>query len=74
MVSGAVVISSQTTSTRAANLLASFIIVPMALLLIAESFLMFWADYSILWWFILGQAIVAGLLVTLNNVNFVLWL
>ncbi|HBX70206.1 MAG TPA: hypothetical protein DEH25_12725, partial [Chloroflexi bacterium] len=63
MVSGAVVISSQTTSTRAANLLASFIIVPMALLLISESFLMFWADFSILWWYILGQAIIAGLLI-----------
>ena len=36
MVSGAVIISSQTTSTRAANLLASFIIVPVAILLIAE--------------------------------------
>jgi len=32
MVSGAVVISTQTTSTRAANLLASFIVVPMAML------------------------------------------
>jgi uncharacterized membrane protein SpoIIM required for sporulation/ABC-type transport system involved in multi-copper enzyme maturation permease subunit len=63
MVSGAVIISSQTTSTRAANLLASFVIVPMALLLIAESFLMFWADYSVLWWFIIGQVIITGLLV-----------
>ena len=32
MVSGAVVISSQTTSVRAANLLASFLIIPVALL------------------------------------------
>lgn len=70
MVSGAVVISSQTTSTRAANLLASFIIVPMALLLIAESFLMFWADFSILWWFIFGQAIIAGLLVRMGIAHF----
>jgi uncharacterized membrane protein SpoIIM required for sporulation/ABC-type transport system involved in multi-copper enzyme maturation permease subunit len=70
MVSGAVVISSQTTSTRAANLLASFIIVPMALLLIAESFLMFWADYGVLWWFILGQVIVAGLLVRTGIAHF----
>jgi ABC-type transport system involved in multi-copper enzyme maturation permease subunit len=70
MVSGAVVISSQTTSTRAANLLASFIIVPMALLLIAESFLMFWADYSVLWWFILGQVIIAGLLVRTGIAHF----
>jgi len=70
MVSGAVIISSQTTSTRAANLLASFIIVPMALLLIAESFLMFWADFSILWWFIFGQVIVAGLLVRTGVAHF----
>ena len=41
MVSGAVVISSQTTSTRAANLLASFIIIPMVLLIQAESIIMF---------------------------------
>lgn len=70
MVSGAVVISSQTTSTRAANLLASFIIVPMALLLIGESFLMFWADYSVLWWVILGQLIIAGLLVRTGIAHF----
>ena len=70
MVSGAVVISSQTTSTRAANLLASFIIVPMALLLIMETSLMFWADYRVLWWFILGQAILAGLLVRTGIAHF----
>jgi len=70
MVSGAVIISSQTTSTRAANLLASFIIVPMALLLIAESTMMFWADFSVLWWFILGQVIIAGLLVRTGIAHF----
>ncbi len=70
MVSGAVVISSQTTSTRAANLLASFIIVPMALLLIMESILMFWADYTILWWIILGQVVIAGLLVRTGIAHF----
>ncbi len=70
MVSGAVVISSQTTSTRAANLLASFIIVPMALLLIVESFLMFWADYAVLWWIILGQVMIAGLLVRMGIAHF----
>jgi ABC-type transport system involved in multi-copper enzyme maturation permease subunit len=40
MVSGAVVISSQTTSVRAANLLASFIIIPIAELIIGESVIM----------------------------------
>jgi ABC-type Na+ efflux pump permease subunit len=37
MVSGAVIISSQTTSVRAANLLASFVIIPMTLLIQQES-------------------------------------
>ncbi len=66
MVSGAVVISSQTTSTRAANLLASFIIVPMALLIEGESIVMFWARYDVLWWSILGQIVIAALLVRMG--------
>ena len=49
MVAGAVVASSQTTSVRAANLLASFIIIPMALLLQAEAVLFFWGRYEVLW-------------------------
>jgi len=52
MVSGAVVISSQTTSVRAANILASFVIIPMALLVQAESMIMFWANYGPLWWIV----------------------
>ncbi len=52
MVSGAVVVSSQTTSVRAANLLASFIIVPMALLVQGEAMVMFWARYDVLWWIV----------------------
>jgi uncharacterized membrane protein SpoIIM required for sporulation len=70
MVSGAVVVSSQTTSVRAANLLASFIIIPMALLLIGESMIMFWARYHILWWVILGQVIIAGLLIRTGIAHF----
>jgi len=50
MVSGAVVVSSQTTSVRAANLLASFIILPMAFLIQAEAVVMFWGRYATLWW------------------------
>jgi len=49
MVSGAVVISSQTTSVRAANLLASFIIIPMGLLVQGESLLILYAGNAILW-------------------------
>lgn len=63
MVSGAVVISTQATSVRAANLLASFIIIPMAFLIQGESMVMFWARYPVLWWVIFGLALVAGLLV-----------
>jgi uncharacterized membrane protein SpoIIM required for sporulation len=63
MVSGAVVVSSQTTSVRAANLLASFIIIPMAMLVQGESMVMFWAIYSALWWAIIGLVVIAILLV-----------
>lgn len=63
MVSGAVVISTQATSVRAANLLASFIIVPMALLIQGESLVMFWGQYDVLWLAVLGMIIIAGLLV-----------
>jgi len=70
MVSGAVVISTQTTSARAANLLASFIIVPMALLLIGESLVMFWARYNALWWVIFGQVLIAGLLIRMGIAHF----
>jgi uncharacterized membrane protein SpoIIM required for sporulation/ABC-type transport system involved in multi-copper enzyme maturation permease subunit len=70
MVSGSVVISSQTTSVRASNLLASFIIIPMAMLLVGESMIMFWARYEILWWAIFGQAIIAWLLVRTGIAHF----
>jgi uncharacterized membrane protein SpoIIM required for sporulation/ABC-type transport system involved in multi-copper enzyme maturation permease subunit len=49
MVSGAVVVSSQTTSVRAANLVASFIIIPVALLLQVEAVFFFWRQYEVLW-------------------------
>jgi len=70
MVSGAVVISSQATSTRAANLLASFIIVPMSMLLVGESMIMFWARYNVLWWAIFGQILIAGLLIRTGIAHF----
>ena len=63
MVAGAVVVSSQTTSTRAANLLASFIIVPMALLIQFEAVVMFWGNYTGLWWLILGLLVATLVLV-----------
>lgn len=66
MVAGAVVVSSQTTSVRASNLLASFIIVPMALLLQAEAVALFFANYTGLWWVIVGLAITAVVLVRMG--------
>jgi uncharacterized membrane protein SpoIIM required for sporulation/ABC-type transport system involved in multi-copper enzyme maturation permease subunit len=51
MVTGAVVISSQTTSTRAANLLASFVIIPISMLVIIESIIMIQPGLRhSLWW------------------------
>ena len=70
MVSGAIVVSSQTTSVRAANMLASFIIIPMALLIQGESVVMFWGSYSSLWWIIAGLAVIAGLLVRSGMAHF----
>ncbi len=61
MVSGAVVVSSHTTSVRAANLLASFIIIPMAFLLQGQSILLFWGQYDVMW-YILAALFVADLL------------
>ena len=70
MVSGAVVVSSQTTSVRAANLLASFIIIPMALLIQGESIIMFWARYNVLWWAIIGQVLISVLLLRAGIAQF----
>ncbi len=66
MVSGAVVISAQATSVRAANLMSSFIVVPMALLIQAESLIMFWAMYSVLWWAMLGLGLVVIVLIRMG--------
>lgn len=70
MVSGAIVVSSQATSVRSANLLASFIIIPMALLIQGEAMVMFWARYSTLWWVIIGQVVIAGLLIRTGVAHF----
>jgi uncharacterized membrane protein SpoIIM required for sporulation/ABC-type transport system involved in multi-copper enzyme maturation permease subunit len=59
MVNGAVVISSQATSVRAANLLASFVILPVSQLIIAESLIMFWGRYNILWIVLVGLLLIS---------------
>jgi uncharacterized membrane protein SpoIIM required for sporulation len=62
MVTGAVVISSQTTSVRAANLLASFVIIPVSQLIIGESLIMFWGRYHILWWIVAALLLISYIL------------
>ena len=70
MVSGAVVVSSQTTSMRAANLLAVFIIIPMAILLQAESAVIVWSNNTVLFWTLVGEIAVAVLLVRIGVAHF----
>lgn len=70
MVSGAVVVSSQATTVRSANLLASFIIIPVALLIQAESVVMFWGNYQTLWWAVFGILVLSVLLVRVGLAHF----
>jgi len=70
MVSGAVVVSSQATSVRAANLLAGFIIIPIALLIEGESIVMFWGNFWTLWWVVAGLVVMAVLLVRVGTAHF----
>lgn len=67
MVTGAVVISSHTTSTRAANLLASFIIIPVSVLVMVEGVIMVQPHRRFLLWFIaLGLAVTVVLFVRMG--------
>lgn len=70
MVSLAVVISSQATTVRSANLLASFIVVPMAFLIQWEAIVMFWGNYLDLWYVVLGLAILAILFIRVGVTHF----
>lgn len=70
MVSAAIVISVQSTSVKAANLLASFIIIPVAILMQGEAGMLFWGNESVLWWAILGVLIIAALLIRLGLAHF----
>jgi uncharacterized membrane protein SpoIIM required for sporulation len=71
MVSGAVVVSTQATSVRAANLLASFIVIPAALLIQVESVAMFWGrDLSTMWWIVAGLLVLSLLLTRVGLAHF----
>ena len=63
MVSAAVVVSTQSTTVRSANLLTSFIVVPMAFLIQWEAITMFWGNYKDLWWVVLGLGILTLLFI-----------
>jgi uncharacterized membrane protein SpoIIM required for sporulation len=47
-------------------LLASFIIIPVAQLIIGESLIMFWGRYHVLWWIILAQTLIAIVLMRIG--------
>ena len=70
MVSGAIIISVQSTSVKAANLLASFVILPVAFLLQGESVLLFWGNGRILWLAVLAVVILAALLIRVGIAHF----
>jgi uncharacterized membrane protein SpoIIM required for sporulation/ABC-type transport system involved in multi-copper enzyme maturation permease subunit len=66
MVAVAVVISSQTTSVRAAGLLASFIILPIGGLILSESFVMISATPEWLWAFVIALLLVAAIFIRMG--------
>jgi uncharacterized membrane protein SpoIIM required for sporulation/ABC-type transport system involved in multi-copper enzyme maturation permease subunit len=70
MVSAAIVVSTQSTTVRAANLLASFIVIPVALLIQGESAMMFWGTNDVLWLAVLGVGIMSVLIIRLGVVHF----
>jgi uncharacterized membrane protein SpoIIM required for sporulation len=70
MVSGAVVVSAQATSVRAANLLASFIVIPSAFLIQWEALVMFWGNFDTLWWVVFGILVLTFLLVRIGLAQF----
>jgi uncharacterized membrane protein SpoIIM required for sporulation len=70
MVSAAIVISVQSTSVKAANLLASFIVIPVAVLMQGESALLFWGNEQVLWLAVAGVLILAGLLIRVGLSHF----
>lgn len=70
MVSAAIVISVQSTSVKAANLLASFIVIPVAFLMQGEAAMLFWGNEEIIWWAIAGVTIIALLLIRVGLAHF----
>jgi uncharacterized membrane protein SpoIIM required for sporulation len=70
MVSGAMIISAQSTSVRAANLLASFVILPVAVLIQLESFAVLRGETDLLWLAVVGVIVIVIILVRLGLAHF----
>ena len=70
MVTGAILISTQATSVRASNLMASFIVIPMALLIQGESVMLFWGNNEALWLAVVGVSVMAVLLARVGIAHF----
>jgi uncharacterized membrane protein SpoIIM required for sporulation len=70
MVSAAIVISTQATSVRAANLMSSFVVIPVAMLIQGESILLFWGTNQILWLAVIAVASLSALLVRVGVAHF----
>ncbi len=70
MVSAAIVISVQATTIRSANLMASFVVVPVAFLLQGETVLIFWGNENVLWYAIVAVVLLSALLVRLGLAHF----
>lgn len=70
MVCGAILISTQATSVRASSLMASFIVIPMALLIQGESILLFWGNDQVLWLAVVAVSVMAVLLARVGIAHF----
>ncbi|MFM8875552.1 MAG: stage II sporulation protein M, partial [Anaerolineae bacterium] len=70
MVSAAIVISVQSTSVKAANLLASFIVIPVAILMQGEAVMLFWGNETVLWLGVAGVMIISLLLIRVGIAHF----
>ncbi len=70
MVSAAIVISVQSTTVKAANLLASFVVIPVAILMQGEAVMLFWGNEQVLWLAVAGVMIIALLLIRVGIAHF----
>jgi ABC-type transport system involved in multi-copper enzyme maturation permease subunit/uncharacterized membrane protein SpoIIM required for sporulation len=70
MVSAAVVISSQVTSVRAANLLAGFVVLPFAMLVQGAIVMTLWGQYGLLWWLMAGLVVLLVILLRMGSALF----